>query len=119
MKFGIGQTGELIADPGAVFNGDVQIGSGGTLQTSGTFTASDTVSFSGYGTGTLILDDPADFHGAITDIQPGDTIDLAKVTPASAALALSVSGATLNVYFPIHRRNEYDRNEFCRSFGLS
>ena len=97
--------GQIIANGGTLDivddvtgNGQFQINTSATLELEGAVAQGQTVNFSGTGPGTLVLDDPADFQGAITDIQSGDTIDLANVTPASAALALSASGAMLNVY---------------------
>jgi hypothetical protein len=106
--------GQIIANGGTlVLNGAVtgtgvaQIDNNATLELKGSFAAGGTVSFAGTGPGTLILDDPADFQGTIANIQSGDTIDLANVTPASAALTFTSSlispglyGATLTAYVP-------------------
>jgi hypothetical protein len=84
-------SGGLLDISGAITGvGQLTIAAGSDLELSGV--TAQTVSFGG-NVGTLKLDDPASFTGAITGLVEGDTIDLAGVQATSAV----VNGSTLTV----------------------
>ena len=101
----IANGGTLDIDGDATGTGQLQVDTNSTLELEGAVAQGETVNFSGIGPGTLILDDPEDFQGAITGLTTGDTIDLANVTPASVQLVVNSSdisggvGGTLTAYF--------------------
>ncbi len=84
-------SGGLLDIAGAITGtGQLAITPGADLELSGM--TAETVSFGG-NVGTLKLDDPASFTGAITGLVKGDTIDLAGVQATSAV----VNSSTLTV----------------------
>ena len=77
--------------------GSFTIDSGATLEFRSTVAASATVAFAG-NTGTLALSDPAHFHGSITGLVDGDTIDLTDIHAASISSA-TIQGSQLDIDF--------------------
>ena len=71
-------------------SGQLNIGAGATLELGGA--TAETVSFGG-NVGTLKIDNPASFTGAITGLAAGDVIDLGGLTATSAV----VNGSTLTL----------------------
>jgi hypothetical protein len=66
-------------------SGVIQLGGDGRAEFSGSVEAGQTVTFGS--AGTLKIDDPAGFAGAITGFSAGDTIDLAGIVANTATLA--------------------------------
>jgi autotransporter passenger strand-loop-strand repeat protein len=64
------------ANVGSNSTGQFLIDDNSTLEIGGSFAKGSTITFQSDGTGTLILDDPADFHGSIDGIALGDKIEL-------------------------------------------
>ncbi len=73
--------GALIVDDAVKGSGSDTVSHGGILDFQSTVSADQTVTFSGRA-GTIALSDPAGFHGLITGLVKGDTIDLTKIAPS-------------------------------------
>jgi len=81
----------LGSDPGQ--SGSVQVASGGTVEIQGAVAAGQTLLFSD-ASGTIRLDDVAQFSGSIAGFQAGNTLDL----PNTGATRAVLSGGTLSLY---------------------
>ena len=82
--------GELTSDTN--HTGLTTIDGGGELELDGKVDASQTIQFLD-GAGTLILNDPAEFLGALAGLQAGDVIDFGTLAPGSiAGISLATPG---------------------------
>ena len=92
--------GSLLDITGAIIgDGTLQIDNGATMEVNSTVAASQTLMFASDGTGTLQIDSqPFSFNATISDLRPGDAIDLSSSSLGSAR----VSSATPSVYDASH-----------------
>jgi T5SS/PEP-CTERM-associated repeat protein len=102
MNFGTieakGGTSLLInADLTSANNGEILIDPDSTLELGGTVGADTVITFQSDGSGQLILDDPADFHGTIAGMQLDDQIILKNTTAEGGDNLAALSDATVGL----------------------